>query len=156
VSSPSERLYEIALQALAQQRQALDSARSAIPAAGAAAAVIGGALAKAAFAAPGTANTVCALVGAVGAAAVLIFGVLTLASPAKDVVVSFPARDIERRAQPLMDDSNAFHLALASFMDTRREANEDGVREIRRWLLITLGGLVVEAAGFVLAVVVHF
>ncbi len=71
-------------------------------------------------------------------------------------------------------------------MDTRREANEDGVREIRRWLLITLirtaaaptaptraqnhvgsarrgerclgevGGLVVEAAGFVLAVVVHF
>ncbi len=55
-----------------------------------------------------------------------------------------------------MDDSNAFHLALASFMDTRREANEDGVREIRRWLLITLGGLVVEAAGFVLAVVVHF
>lgn len=149
-------MYEIALEALDRQRQALDSARSAIPAVGAAAAVIGGALAKAAFAAAGTFNTVCAVAGAAGAAVVLVFGVLTLAPPRNAVVLSFPTEKIEEKTGAVMGESDAFHVVLARYFDTQRKTNEKGVEEIRGRLLLTLTGLVAEAAGFVLATVVHF
>jgi len=158
VSSPQERLYEIAADALDRQRQAIDSARSAIPAVVPAAAVIGGALAKAAFAAPGTFNMVCAVAGAAGAVVVLVFGVLTFAPPRHPnaVALSFSVQGLEEQTRAVMGESGAFHVALARYFNALRQTNEKGVREIRRRLTVTLSGLAAEAAGFLLATVVHF
>ncbi len=130
MTTPYERLYEIALGAIDEQRRQISDARGSIPAIGAAAGVIG-ALAKAAFNAPGTPNTAFAVLGAVGIGGVLICGVQTLRTPGR-LVLSFDAEAL-REGADMLDDSDVFHSAIARFIDRHRHANESGVRRIKRW-----------------------
>lgn len=149
-----ERLYEIALHAIEEQGRQISDARGGIPAVGAAAAVIG-ALTKTAFGAPGAPNTFFAVLGAVGAAAVLLCGVQTLRTPGR-LALSFDADSLREATAGMRDDSDVFHSAVASLIADRRRRNEGGVLRIKRWYAGALAGLIVEAVGLVVAAVVHF
>lgn len=81
--------------------------------------MIGGAVGKAAFAAPCAENRTFAIVGAIGAVVVLISGVLTLAPPREDVDVSFPIKDVDKKTEAVMDNTDSFHVVLARYMDDR-------------------------------------
>ena len=156
MSTPQERLYELALGGIDGQRQALVNARSAVPPLIAVALGVAGVVAKPAFAHAGAANTAFAVLGALGTALVLVFGVLTFAEPTTAVVVGFSIDDLAAQTESLIDDSNAFHLALAKYLDQIRTRNEFGVNQIRRRLFLALLGLVLEAGGLVFAAAVHF
>jgi hypothetical protein len=149
-----ERLYEIALGAIDEQRRQISDARSGIPAVGAAAAVIA-ALTKAAFDAPGTINTAFAVLGAVGIGAVLVCGVQTLRTPGR-LALSFDAEALREATAGMLDNSDVFHSAVARLISDRRHRNERGVRWIKRWFAGALAGLIAEAIGLVVAAVVHF
>ncbi len=154
MATPYERLYEIALGAIDEQRRQISDARSGIPAVGAAAAVIG-ALTKTAFNAPGTANTVFAALGAFGIGIVLVCGVQTLRTPDR-LALSFNAEALREATTSMLDNSDVFHSAVARLINDRQHRNEGGVRRIKRWYAGALAGLILEAIGLVVAAVVHF
>jgi hypothetical protein len=154
MATPYERLYEVALAAIDEQRHQISDARGGMPAVGAAAAVIG-TLAKDAFNSPGAANTVLAAAGALGIAVVLVCGVQTLRTP-NQIALAFNADVLREATAGMLDNSDLFHSAVTRFIEVRRHDNEERVRRIRRWYAGALAGLIVEAVGLAAAAVVHF
>ncbi|HTZ88326.1 MAG TPA: hypothetical protein VMB05_16805 [Solirubrobacteraceae bacterium] len=155
MSTSADRLYEIAIDAIAQQRATVDRARGAVAPVSAAAAAIAAALVKPAFGAPGTWQTRFALLGAVGAGAVLVCSVLVLLEPRRDLKLSFNAEALSKNetlAQVLGDDKT-FQLALATYVSNQVARNLRGLLRIRWIFSLMLAALVLEASGLVTAAV---
>ena len=144
-----ERIYDLAVEALAEQERQVSEVRGRGPALLAAGAVVASLLTKPVFDGPhpdGFPGLLAAFVGLAGVAGVLVFVVLLLRPYELGFSVKAGATyralwDQEILEQPLID------LALAEAFEERREDNAVVVRRLVRFLALALGSLVVETVG---------
>jgi hypothetical protein len=153
MSTSADRLYEIAIDAIAQQRATVDRARGAVAPVSAAAAAIAAALVKPAFGALGAWQTRLALLGAVGAGIVLACSVAILLEPRRDLKLSFNAEELNNTLARVLDDDKRFQLALATYVSNQVGRNLRGLLRIRWVFSALLAALVLEASGLVTAAV---
>ena len=147
-----ERIYSLAVNALAEQERQVVELRSRASVLLAAAAVVPSLLARSVFHGdhPRGIEAVAAYLGLGGAAGVLTFGVLLL-RPC-ELGFSMKAGETHRELwrediteQPMID------IALADALDERRRENAETVRRLVLWLAPALASLVLETAGLALA-----
>ena len=144
-----ERIYDLAVEALAEQERQVSEVRGRGPALLAAGAVIASLLTKPVFDGPhpdGFPELLAAVLGLAGVAGVLVFVVLLLRPYDLGFSVKAGATyralwDQEILEQPLID------LALAEAFEERREDNAAVVKRLVRYLALALGSLVVETIG---------
>ncbi len=148
-----ERIYQLGLEALAEQERQVAEVRSRGSTLLAAGAVIASLLAKAVFHGghpDGALQTLAAIVGVIGAGGLLLFVVLLLRPYELGFTVNAPAtyRALWEQGileQPMVD------LALADAFEEERETNLETVRRLTLLLGLALGALVMETAGLAAA-----
>jgi hypothetical protein len=153
VASFEERMYELGSEALAEQERQVAEVRSRGAALLAGGAVIASLLAKPVFHGTnphGVAEAAATVVGLVGAGGVLLFVVLLLRPyelgfSVKPGVTYRALWDQDILEQPLVD------IALAEAFEERRNSNAQVVERLVSFLALTLGALVLEAAGLATA-----
>jgi hypothetical protein len=153
MASFEERIYQLGLEALAEQERQVAEVRGRGSTLLAAGAVIASLLAKPIFHGghpSGVAETLATVVGLIGAGGLLVFVVLLLQPYELGFSVNAPATyralwDKGILEQPMVD------LALADAFEEQREANARAVRRLVRFLGVALGALVLETAGLAAA-----
>ncbi len=153
MASFEERIYQLGLEALAEQERQVAEVRGRGSTLLAAGAVIASLLAKPIFHGghpSGVAETLATVVGLIGAGGLLVFVVLLLRPYELGFSVNAPATyralwDKGILEQPMVD------LALADAFEEQREANARAVRRLVRFLGVALGALVLETAGLAAA-----
>lgn len=153
MASFEERIYQLGLEALAEQERQVAGVRSRGSTLLAAGAVIASLLAKAVFHGghpEGGMETFAAVVGVLGAGVLLLFVVLLLRPYELGFTVNAPATyralwDQGILEQPMVD------LALADAFEVQRETNARAVRRLSWFLAVALGALVLETAGLAAA-----
>jgi hypothetical protein len=153
VAGFEERIYQLGLEALAEQERQVAEVRSRGSTLLAAGAVIASLLAKPVFHGghpDGALQTLSATVGLIGAGGLLLVVVLLLRPYELGFTVNAP--DTYRALweqgileQPMVD------LALADAFEEQRETNSKAVRRLSWLLALALGALVLETAGLAAA-----
>jgi hypothetical protein len=153
VTSFEERIYQLGLEALAEQERQVAEVRSRGSTLLAAGAVIASLLAKPVFHdghPDGALKVLATVVGLLGAGGLLLVVVLLLRPYELGFSVNAPATyralwDKGILEQPMVD------LALADAFEEQREANSRAVRRLVWFLGVALGALVLETAGLAAA-----
>jgi hypothetical protein len=153
MASFEERIYQLGLEALAEQERQVAEVRSRGSTLLAAGAVIASLLAKAVFhdGHPyGALETLATIAGLLGAGGLLLVVVLLLQPYELGFSVNAPAtyRALWEKGileQPMVD------LALADAFEEQRDANSKAVRRLSWLLAVALGALVLETAGLAAA-----
>jgi hypothetical protein len=153
VTSFEERIFQIGLEALAEQERQVAEVRSRGSTLLAAGVVIASLLAKPVFQGghpDGALETFATVVGLLGAVGLLVFVVLLLRPYELGFTLNAPATyralwDEGMLGQPMVD------LALADAFEERRERNLRIVRRLSWFLGVALGALVLETAGLAAA-----
>jgi hypothetical protein len=153
VASFEERIYQLGLEALAEQERQVAEVRSRGSTLLAAGAVIASLLAKPVFHGghpDGASQTLVATGGLIGAGGLLLVVVLLLRPYELGFSVNAPStyRALWEQGileQPMVD------LALADAFEEQRETNSKAVRRLSWLLALALGALVLETAGLAAA-----
>jgi hypothetical protein len=153
VASFEERIYQLGLEALAEQERQVVEVRSRGSTLLAAGAVIASLLAKPVFHGghpDGALQTLAATAGLIGAGGLLLVVVLLLRPYELGFSVNAPStyRALWEQGileQPMVD------LALADAFEEQRETNSKAVRRLSWLLALALGALVLETAGLAAA-----
>ena len=153
MASFEERIYQLGLEALAEQERQVAEVRSRGSTLMAAGAVIASLLAKPVFHGghpDGALETFATVAGLFGAGGLLLVVVLLLRPYELGFSVNAPAtyRALWEKGileQPMVD------LALADAFEEQRETNLRAVRRLARLLGVALGALVLETAGLAAA-----
>ncbi|HTB50964.1 MAG TPA: hypothetical protein VK701_08315 [Solirubrobacteraceae bacterium] len=153
MTSFEERIYQLGLEALAEQERQVAEVRSRGSTLLAAGAVIASLLAKPVFHdghPDGALKVLATVVGLLGAGGLLLVVVLLLRPYELGFSVNAPATyralwDKGILEQPMVD------LALADAFEEQREANSRAVRRLVWFLGVALGALVLETAGLAAA-----
>jgi len=153
-----EVVYELARNALDEQRDVVASLRSRAAPLLAGAGALAALLAAPAVgdgvsfsATPVHATLVC--VGIIGAATALMGAIVVLAI--RDFGFSVDVDALYRAAQPDRANPEVYLLRIAESHRQARVANRPGVLFLQRWLITGLGGVVLEVLGFAVAIAVH-
>jgi hypothetical protein len=177
LATAADRLYEIAFDAIAQQRAEVERARGLVVPVSAAALAIAAALVKPAFNARGSWHTTAAVLGSVGAFGVLLISVLILLEPKETklggrenqprpgesrqsrmpgLTLKFDVDALSKNPglTAVMEDETLSQIVLATYLSRIRSKNEPRLRNLRHLCTSLLGALVLEAGGFVAAAVV--
>jgi hypothetical protein len=153
MASFEERIYQLGLEALAEQERQVAEVRSRGSTLLAAGAVIASLLAKAVFHGghpDGGVETFAAVVGVLGAGALLLFVVLLLRPYELGFTVNAPATYRELWEQGILEQPMV-DLALADAFEEQRETNSRAVKRLSWFLAVALGALVLETAGLAAA-----
>ncbi len=150
----AERMFQLGLEALAEQERQVAEVRTRGSALLAAGAVIASLLVKPVFQenhSHDALETFAAVVGLLGASGLLVFVVMLLRPYELGFTINAPATyhvlwDDGILGQPMMD------LALADAFEKRREMNSGIVGRLSLFLGLALGALVLETAGLAAAV----
>lgn len=153
-----ELAYELARDALAEQRDVVASLRSRaaplLAGAGALAALLAGPAVGDGVSFTATpAHAVLVCLGIVGAGIALLGAIVVLAI--RDFGFSVDVDALYRAAQPDREHPDVYLLRIAESHRQARIANRPGVLFLQRWLVAGLIGVVGEVLGFAIAIAVH-
>lgn len=153
-----EVVYDLARQALDEQREVVASLRSRAAPVLAGAGALAALLAKPAIGdglsfAEHPAHAALVSVGILGAVGALLGAILVIAT--RDFGFSVDVEHLYEAAFPDRQEPEVFLLRIAESHRQRRVQNRDGVLALQRFLVAGLLGVVLEVTGFATALAVH-
>ncbi len=152
MTTPAERLFELARDALSEQERQVEQLRRGVPPVLAAAAVAASLLTEPIFTGThpdGAGEWLGLLLGLIAVALLLTATVWVLVP--RELAFSLDAVVVHDELLDLEAEPNEFHLALAVSLRDQQAANEPTARTLRRAFNLALGALSVELAGLALA-----
>ncbi len=156
MATAADRLFEIALDEISQQRAIVERARTAVAPVSAAAIAIAAALVKPAFDASGLWPNRCAVIGIAGAIGVLVCSVVVLLEPLGrlELVLKSEALRSNEIVQRSLGDATGFQLALSKWIGTTFiTKNRGGLLRVRIISTAMLLAFAIEATGLALAAI---